>query len=211
MLTADQRVRQEAQFALVGKGIESLPTLIELIEQEKEFALSSLHGVWALGQLFRAGFEEASDPILSALQSEQVEIRANAARVAGDVGIVEARDLLISSLEDESNRVVSLAAIALGRICKPGDREAERALFEAVGRNQGSGFEVGLRHSFLSALSRFSTADSLSEVASSVHMRGDYGGFDFCVVWSTRIWLFIWRMLMIWEVRGDSAVMIPPH
>ncbi|MEC7626981.1 MAG: HEAT repeat domain-containing protein [Verrucomicrobiota bacterium] len=165
--SADQRVRQEAQFALVGKGIESLPTLIELIEQEKEFALSSLHGVWALGQLFRAGFEEASDPILSALQSEQVEIRANAARVAGDVGIVEARDLLISSLEDESNRVVSLAAIALGRICKPGDREAERALFEAVGRNQGSGFEVGLRHSFLSALSRISTADSLSEVASS--------------------------------------------
>ena len=29
--SADQRVRQEAQFALVGKGIESLPTLIELI------------------------------------------------------------------------------------------------------------------------------------------------------------------------------------
>ena len=165
--SADQRVRQEAQFALVEKGEKSLPTLIELIEEQDDFALPSLHALWALGQLFREGVEDASVPILSALQSEHPELRANAARVAGDVGIGEARDLLISALEDSSSRVVSLSAIALGRLSEPGDREAEDALFDAVGENQGSDFEVGLRHSFLSALARISTAESLAEISAS--------------------------------------------
>ena len=125
--------------------------------------------------------EEASEPILSALQSEHPELRANAARVAGDVGIGEARDLLISALEDSSSRVVSLSAIALGRLCEPGDREAEVALFDAVGENQGSDFEVGLRHSFLSALARISTADSLAEISASDSCERRLMAVCFCV------------------------------
>ena len=123
--SADQRVRQEAQFALVGKGIESLPTLIELIEQE-EFAflhcMAFGHWVNFSGQVSR------KHPILFfPLQSEQSRSvqMPPVLQVASESWKPEIFDFVPW---DESNRVVSLAAIALGRICKPGDREAERAV-----------------------------------------------------------------------------------
>ena len=47
--------------------------------------------------------------------------------------------------------MVSLSAIALGRVAPKGDDEAVNALFAVAQRNQGKDFEVTIRHSLLSA------------------------------------------------------------
>ena len=164
--SSDRRIRQEAQFALVANGKNSLSVLEEHLTAEK-FKLSSLHAVWALGQLTRDGVGDASDLLLSALQSPHVEIRANAARTLGDLGISEARELLLSTLGDQSSRVRSLSAIALGRICETGDQAVQAALFEAVAKNKGTDFEVTLRHAYLSALDRVCDPETLSSYTNS--------------------------------------------
>ena len=70
-------------------------------------------------------------------------------------------------LEDSSSRVVSLSAVALGRVAPKGDDEAVNALFAVAKRNQGNDFEVTIRHSLLSALDRVAKDDQLSEFAKS--------------------------------------------
>ena len=164
--SSDRRIRQEAQFALVANGENSLSVLEEHLTAEK-FKLSSLHAVWALGQLTRDGVGDASNLLLSALHSPHVEIRANAARTLGDLGISEARELLLSTLGDQSSRVRSLSAIALGRICETGDQAVQAALFEAVAKNKGTDFEVTLRHAYLSALDRVCDPETLSSYSNS--------------------------------------------
>ena len=162
----DRRIRQEAQFALVANGKNALPILKEHLIAEK-FKVSSLHAVWALGQLTRKGDRDASDLLLSALESPHAEIRANAARTLGDLGIFEARELLLSKLADRSSRVRSLSAIALGRISETGDQAVQDALFEAVAENTGTDFEVTLRHAYLSALDRICDPEILSSFTTS--------------------------------------------
>ena len=72
--------------------------------------------MWALGQLYRNGVEAAASHLVSSLVSENAEIRANAARTCGDISLTSSKEPLIALLNDSSKRVVSLAAIALGRV-----------------------------------------------------------------------------------------------
>ena len=76
--------------------------------------LSRLHAIWGLGQLGRQGKGDAK-ALIDLLKDADDEVRANAARVVGDLRLKEARGPLLTLLADKSLRVRSLAAIALGR------------------------------------------------------------------------------------------------
>jgi quinoprotein glucose dehydrogenase len=149
----DQRVRQAAQFAMVAKGADAIDSMAGILKADAD-RHAPLHALWGLGQLYRNGCKDAVPFILESLTAENAEIRANAARMCGDISLVSAKDSLLSLLQDKSPRVVSLATIALGRVAPKGDQEVVDALFDVAAENQGNSFDVTIRHSLLSALSR---------------------------------------------------------
>jgi quinoprotein glucose dehydrogenase len=113
---ADQRVRQEAQFELVArKGVGILRAVAA-----KGPRMARIHAIWGLGQLGEA-------PAL--FDDPDEEIRAQAAKVAGDRRAAAAFDGLISLLRDPSPRVRHFAARGLGRL---GRKEAVPGLIELL-------------------------------------------------------------------------------
>lgn len=144
---ADRRLRQEAQFEIVKRGDRGL---LENNAAKNESRLARLHALWGLGQL------KAVDALLKLASDPDVEIRANAARVLGDLRAKEARAALLGLLRDDSARVRSLAAVALGRVCAPGDAGAIEALYAA----NVLPVDVVLRHAIVSALDRVGTEDA---------------------------------------------------
>ena len=161
----DQRVRKLAQFELVGRGAKGKAVLLQVAQAKDAPLFSRLHALWGLGQLGRQGKAE-SRALIGLLKDDGDEVRANAARVVGDLRLKEARDPLLALLADKSLRVRSLAAIALGRVCKRGDEEATAALYQAADANAAD-FDVVLRHSCLSALDHVGTMDSAVKKATS--------------------------------------------
>ncbi len=162
----DRRVRQAAQFALVDRGEEGLAILKELAGGNVDL-IPRLHAIWGIGQAGRLSVEVA-DTLLPLLNDAEPEIRANAARVLGDLRLETARGALLETLaKDESLHVRSLAAIALGRIAKPGDAEVTKALFAAALTNGQSEPDIVLRHAILAALSEVVTeAEAVAKAAS---------------------------------------------
>jgi quinoprotein glucose dehydrogenase len=159
---SDQRVRQSAQFALVKKGKSVLPVFKEIIAQAKPDEKAPLHAVWGVGQFARAGYESAKAELIECLNHKLIEIRANAARLCGDLGLVQSKAKLVVQLKDSSPRVSSLAAIALGRVASAGDDETITALLDLATRNSEGKFDVTTRHAVLSALCRLSGPEKLS-------------------------------------------------
>ena len=164
---SDQRVRQASQFALVGKGADAIGVFSELTKAEAKFEYAALHALWGLGQLYRQGVEGSADPSVDALSSKESEVRANAARVVGDSMVVEGQSDLLKLLNDPSSRVVSLSAIALGRVASKEDESVVKALFAVAQENQGKDFDVTIRHSLLSALDRVAGDAQLSAFSKS--------------------------------------------
>ncbi|MCC7375529.1 MAG: HEAT repeat domain-containing protein [Verrucomicrobiales bacterium] len=109
---ADQRVRRRAQEALVSKG--AMATLTQSMDA-KSPRLARLHAVWGLWQLGRRN-AEAVQPLAKLLSDADPEIRGQAARVLGDVGVVKAGAEIEKLLGDPEPRPRFFAAIALGRL-----------------------------------------------------------------------------------------------
>src|SRR5215475_1665284 len=109
---ADMRVRQEAQFELAGRGIESIDTLIEVARKNPN-QLARIHAIWGIGQILsRFHLANGADPglpatpqvepvyrctdVLTALLSDSdPEIRAQSAKVAGEHHSMNGYDGLI--------------------------------------------------------------------------------------------------------------------
>ncbi len=142
---ADRRVRQQAQFELAKR--DKWSALQGVANNKKRDRLSRLHALWGLGQIGR------KSRILTTMLSDKDPIlRANAARIAGDLKLATAKQALIKALSDNSPQVRSLAAIALGKVAPKNDEPAINALF-ALARRNGSGQpDIFIRHSCLSAL-----------------------------------------------------------
>lgn len=160
----DRRVRQAAQFALAKKG--ATETLASVAGGDGEL-YPRLHAIWGLGQIGRAA-GGVSKYLLSYLEDDASEIRANAARVMGELGFVEGMSGLLNMIEnDDSPRARSLAAIALSRIADEGDASAIDVLFSAIRKNGAGEKDVVLRHSLLTALDRIATTEMLARKATS--------------------------------------------
>jgi quinoprotein glucose dehydrogenase len=121
----DQRVRQEAQFALVAKrGKDRKPASRALCNMASDSAnrLARLHAIWGLGQMARrrglsgliARFEIGN--FLAELAADpDPEIRAQVARTLGDFSLTAIEKLPLL-MKDKEPRVRLLAALAFARV-----------------------------------------------------------------------------------------------
>src|SRR5262249_26394638 len=152
---ADQRLRQEAQFALAERG--SIVSLNETAKAGK--GLARLHAIWGLGQIGRKK-RDAYEGLLALLADNEAEVRAQAAKVLGDGKFDGAVDKLIAALKDEQPRVRFFAAIALGKI---GDKRAFAPALAFLRRNDDA--DVYLRHAGVMALAGSGDKQAFKEAA----------------------------------------------
>jgi quinoprotein glucose dehydrogenase len=154
---ADKRVRQEAQFELAARGEKSLSTLAQ-VARKNDHEIARLHAMWGLWQLGLAHVPGATEPLLPLLKDNDTEVRAQAAKVLGDLRTPEAFAGLMSLLNDPEPRPRFFAAIALGRI---GRAEAAPALLNLARANN----DVYIRHAIVMGLLGIGDADALLEAA----------------------------------------------
>lgn len=152
----DMRVRQKAQFELAAR--DDTETLLESIAQEKH-QLARIHGIWGVAQIARKSPEEA-EPLISYLDDADSEIRAQAAKLLGDVKHEPASEFLIPLLQDENLRVRFFAIEALGRISW---RPALEPIIEMLEDNNDE--DIYLRHGGAIAMERIGDNIALTELA----------------------------------------------
>jgi quinoprotein glucose dehydrogenase len=151
----DQRVRQEAQFALVERGGKDGETLASVAKNCKN-RLARLHAVWGLGQMYYS--IGAARAVRELLKDGDAEVRAQAARFSRTPAILEN-----GLLSDPEPRVRFFAALALRPTTE--DMEQSRKAVDAVLTmlRENADRDPYLRHAGVVALSRF--ANQLSAAA----------------------------------------------
>ncbi len=144
----DQRVRQRVQFHLAGGDDESLSVLNEAAHNGITLQ-ARLHGIWGVWQWVRAGEDRAIQLLSLAdlCDDEKAEVRAQVARVLGDLRHRQSSSRLVRLLDDPAARVKFHAALALGRI---GVRDATDRLLE-MARDEGPSDPM-LRHAAVMGL-----------------------------------------------------------
>lgn len=152
---ADMRVRLKAQFELAERN--AVEQLQEALTQENQ--LTRIHGMWGLGQLARKDATHA-EVLLPLLADADAEIRAQAAKLLGDIAYAAATDTLIPMLKDPNARAQFFAAQALGRI---GASSATPALITMLEANDDK--DVYLRQAGAIALSRIGDEAALAALA----------------------------------------------
>lgn len=147
----DMRVRMKAQFELAGREDNGARAFQKAIDSDHQ--LMRLHGIWGAGQLARQEADFAK-PLLALLDDSDPEVRAQAAKVLGDIPYDPAGDQLIPLLEDEQARPRFFAAQALGELAY---EPAVEALIEMLEANNNQ--DVYLRHAGTLALAQIGAAD----------------------------------------------------
>lgn len=153
----DQRVRLEAQLALVERGPASAPILRAAAGGPTRWA--RLHGLWGLGILARTNAALA-EPILEMVSDSDEEVRAQAAKVLGEAHVGAARIPIERMLEDPSPRVRLCASIALARI---GDASSAEPIARLLERNADE--DPVLRHAACLALAGIGDRPALERLA----------------------------------------------
>ncbi|HEU4722326.1 MAG TPA: HEAT repeat domain-containing protein [Gemmatimonadaceae bacterium] len=155
---ADMRVRQKAQFELVDRGSSA-----ELLAsaRQTEHQLARIHGMWGIGQLARKDPRQGT-ALAPFLRDGDAEIRAQAAKLLGDLRFGPAASTLVPMLGDASPRVRFFAAEALGRIAH---RPAFQPIVAMLAANNDE--DVYLRHAGALALSRIGPADAIAGLATN--------------------------------------------
>lgn len=154
----DMRVRLYAQFALAKRG-EKGEKIFLAATQQKENQLARIHGIWGIAQLARqeTKYAEALPPLLT---DSDPEIRAQAAKLIGDIRYEAPAGQLIPLLKDESDRVRFFAAEALGRIAYA---PAVDPLIEMLEENND--VDLYLRHAGTLALARIGQVEPVEALA----------------------------------------------
>ena len=153
---ADMRIRQKAQFDLVRRG--DAQTLIAAARDTTN-PLARLHGLWGIAQLARKEPAQAS-ALAAFLADGDAEVRAQAAKMIGDVRHAPVGDSLLPLLKDASPRARFFAAEALGRMAH---KPAVAPLVEMLAANDGR--DVYLHHAASLALASIGDAAALEGLA----------------------------------------------
>jgi quinoprotein glucose dehydrogenase len=162
---ADQRVRQEAQFALADRGAEAIPVLAKAAKESAN-PLARLHAVWGLGQVGRkTNAAEAFEPVLALTADRDADLRAQAARVLGDAP-ASAVGTLVKLAGDREARVRLQAALSLRRQAVTDD-EASREVVAAAVRllRENAGADAYLRHAAVMILSECGSESAVVALA----------------------------------------------
>jgi HEAT repeat protein len=130
-----QEEAQAAQCELASRGAAATFAAV------KAPPVARLHAIWGLGQLKRP------EPLLALLGDADLEVRAQSAKVLGDLREPRAFDRLIVALQDENLRVRMYAAISLGKL---GRKEAVAPLLEMLRENADR--DPFVRHAGVAAL-----------------------------------------------------------
>jgi quinoprotein glucose dehydrogenase len=155
---ADQRVRQEAQFALVER--HAFAVLRDAARDTTVPLVTRLHGIWGLGQLVRQS-RAPTDLLLDLAGDGDAEVRAQAAKVLGDLRVPAAYDLFVKLLADTAARPRFFAAQGLSKL---GRRDAFPYVVSMV--RAGDNRDPYLRHAGVSALAACGDAAALRRLAS---------------------------------------------
>jgi nucleotide-binding universal stress UspA family protein len=152
------RVRTKAQFELVDRGATA-----ELLAATKQTdnQLARIHGMWGIGQLARKDSRQAA-ALVPLLKDGDAEIRAQAAKLLGDVRYGAAASAIVPLLRDAAPRARFFAAEALGR---DGYRQAFQPIVEMLAANNEE--DVYLRHAGALALSRIGPASAIADLATN--------------------------------------------
>jgi quinoprotein glucose dehydrogenase len=152
----DMRIRNKAQFELAAR--DDIEALLSVIEQSSE-QLARIHGIWGIAQIGRRS-AETPELLIPFLEDQDSEIRAQAAKMLGDVRYEPAGEYLIPLLRDENARVRFFATEALGRISW---HPALQPIIEMLENNNDE--DVYLRHGGAIALERIGDAEALTALA----------------------------------------------
>jgi quinoprotein glucose dehydrogenase len=152
----DQRVRRRAQDALVARGAAA--ALGKTLDS-KSPRLARLHALWGLWQIGRHN-AEAMHPVVKFLTDADPEIRGQAARVLGDVGVDKAGSAIENLLGDPEARPRFFAAIALGRLRRT---EAGSEVVKMI--RAGGDADPYLRHAGVMGLVGTQTPDRLASLS----------------------------------------------
>ncbi|MDA1276873.1 MAG: HEAT repeat domain-containing protein, partial [Verrucomicrobia bacterium] len=154
----DRRVRMEAQFEFAGRGTDSIDTLSR-VAAKNEKQLARLHAIWGLGQIGRS-YPVALQQIVPPLMDEDSEVRAQAAKIAGEHRMIETQDQLIALLHDASARVRFFAASGLGKLQQA---SALEPIFQMLRENADR--DPYLRHAGIMALAGINDMNALISAA----------------------------------------------
>ena len=166
----DMRIRQKAQFELVRRGdvqtllAAAVPGGAPGLTKSRSQKLARIHGIWGIAQLARTGKDGAKHAALLTplLKDPDAEIRAQAAKMIGDLRYAEAAPSLVPLLADSAPRARFFAAEALGRIAyKP----AAAPIVAMLAANDDK--DVYLRHAGSLALSRIGDAAALGALSTA--------------------------------------------
>jgi quinoprotein glucose dehydrogenase len=163
---ADRRVRQEAHLELARRGDRAHLAGAAL----RGAGRARLHGLWGLwaAAVHDEGLRgDVGDLARMLLTDDEPEVRAQAARVLGEVEHVPSAGELIDHLRvDESARVRLRCALALARIAPRlgGERDVVRIHVLRAVREVGDSDPV-LRHGLVMALAACASADELAKLA----------------------------------------------
>jgi quinoprotein glucose dehydrogenase len=154
----DRRTRQEAQFALADRGPEALPLLLDVARAGKD-QLARLHAIWAVGQL---GCKDGSlaKGLLELTADADAEVRAQAAKVLGEVKLPASANRLVPLLRDATPRVRLFAALSLGKVGRPADVAPVLQMLR-----QNADADPFLRHAGVMALVGIGDRDALRSAA----------------------------------------------
>ncbi|MDA1264019.1 MAG: HEAT repeat domain-containing protein, partial [Planctomycetota bacterium] len=161
----NQRVRLEAQWELAERGEHAL--LLEAATDPQANALARLHGLWGLGHLLRVDGREAARVVrelLSLHDDPDLEVRAQLYKLLGDLRWLDAVPLALRALEDDSARVRSFAAQALGQM---GDARAFGPLVDLLASNDDQ--DPWLRHAAVWALVSLGDGDRIAGLSQHEH------------------------------------------
>ena len=153
---ADMRVRQKAQFDLVRRG-ESAALLAAA--RNAKAGLGRLHGLWGLAQMARKDASKAA-LLEEFVKDPDGEIRAQAARMIGDVRATALVPKLLPLLMDTAPRARYFAAEAIARTAH---KPAAGAIVDMVVDNDGH--DVYIQHVAAIALAAIGDARALEALA----------------------------------------------
>ena len=160
----DRRVRMEAQFELTTRGPEGMLALkvasgagpmnipggdvapVATLDPLRLERLRRLHAIWGLGIMGRKD-PAACASLPALLKSADSEVRAQAAKVLGDVKYADAAGALTHALQDDAPRVKYFAAQSLGKLKA---KTAAKAIMEALKQNNNK--DAHQRHACVMAL-----------------------------------------------------------